>query len=65
VPSLQVVSIPRDWKTAKQDPWWREAIVEELESLRKKKTWELTYLLVGKKAISSQMDIYSETKCRR
>jgi hypothetical protein len=36
--SLQVVSIPRDWKIAKQDPRWREAMVEELEALRKNKT---------------------------
>jgi hypothetical protein len=47
VASLQVLLIPRDWKTTKQNPWWGEAMVEELEALRKNKTWELTHLLVG------------------
>jgi hypothetical protein len=50
--SLQVVSIPRDWQTTKQDPRWCEAMVEELEALRKNKTWELTHLPVGKKVVS-------------
>jgi hypothetical protein len=31
VASLQTVSIPKDWKIAKQDLKWREAMIEELE----------------------------------
>jgi hypothetical protein len=52
VASLQTVSIPNDWKTAKQDPKWREAMIEELEALKKNKTWVLTTLPAGKKAVS-------------
>jgi hypothetical protein len=52
VASLQTVSIPKDWKAAKQDPKWREAMIEELEALRKNKTWVLTTLPAGKKAVS-------------
>ena len=35
VASLQTVSIPKDWKAAKQDPKWRESMIEELEALKK------------------------------
>jgi transposase InsO family protein len=49
VASLQVVSVPKDWKTAKLDPRWCNAMMEELEALRKNRTWELTYLPEGKK----------------
>lgn len=52
VASFQIATIPKDWKEAKQDPRWREAMMEELEALRKNKTWELAYLPKGKKAIS-------------
>lgn len=52
VASLQSVTIPRDWKQAKQDPKWHEATVEELRALEKNKTWELVKLPAGKKAIS-------------
>ncbi|XP_044318516.1 uncharacterized protein [Triticum aestivum] len=52
VASLQTVSIPRDWKAAKQDPKWRESMIEELEALKKNKTWVLTTLPAGKKAVS-------------
>jgi len=52
VASLQFVTIPRDWKQAKQDPKWHEAMVEELRALEKNKTWELVKLPAGKKAIS-------------
>jgi hypothetical protein len=51
VASLQVVSVPKDWKTAKLDPRWCNAMMEELEALRKNRTWELTYLPEGKKAV--------------
>ncbi|XP_048527792.1 uncharacterized protein LOC125507164 [Triticum urartu] len=52
VASLQTVSIPKDWKAAKQDPKWRESMIEELEALKKNKTWVLTTLPAGKKAVS-------------
>lgn len=52
VASLQIAAIPKDWKGAKQDPRWREAMMEELEALRKNKTQELAYLPKGKKAVS-------------
>lgn len=56
VSSLQIVSIPNDWKTAKQDPKWREAMIEELEALKKNKTWVLTTLPAGKKAVSCKWE---------
>jgi len=46
------VTIPRDWKQAKQDPKWHEGMVEELRALEKNKTWELVKLPAGKKVIS-------------
>jgi hypothetical protein len=52
VASLQSISIPTDWKAAKQDPKWRQAMMEELDALRKNKTWELSHLPEGKKAPS-------------
>jgi hypothetical protein len=38
IASLQYVVIPRDWKVAKQDPKWREAMIEELNALERNKT---------------------------
>lgn len=52
VASLQAVIVPKDWKEARQDPKWCEAMREELEALRKNKTWELANLPYGKKAVS-------------
>ncbi|WVZ85689.1 hypothetical protein U9M48_032584 [Paspalum notatum var. saurae] len=52
VASLQSVVIPRDWKQAKQDPKWNEAMLEELRALEKNKTWELVKLPAGKKVVS-------------
>jgi hypothetical protein len=49
IASLQGVSTPTDWKTAKMDPKWRDAMIEELEALKKNKTWVLTRLPEGKK----------------
>jgi hypothetical protein len=46
------VSTPADWKAVKMDPKWRDAMIEELEALKKNKTWELTLLPEGKKAVS-------------
>jgi hypothetical protein len=51
IASLQSVMIPRDWKAAKQDPKWHEAMREELNALEKNKTWELVPLPTGKRAV--------------
>jgi hypothetical protein len=51
IASLQSVVIPRDYKVAKQDPKWREAMIEELNALERNKTWELVHLPAGKRAI--------------
>jgi hypothetical protein len=40
---LQTVSIPKDWKIAKKDPMWHEAVIEELETLKKNKTCVLPH----------------------
>jgi len=52
VASLQSVSIPRNWKEAKQDPKWKEAMLEELAALEKNKTWDLVPFPVGKKVVN-------------
>src|SRR6266498_4672036 len=49
--SLQSVSIPRDWKEAKQDPKWKEAMLEELTALEKHKTWNLVPSPLDKKVV--------------
>ena len=41
VTTLQSVQIPKNWKEAKQDPRWKEAMLEELAALEKNDTWEL------------------------
>ena len=58
VASLQTVSVPKDWKAARLDPRWCNAMMEELEALKKNKTWELTYLPKGKNAVGCKW-IYS------
>ena len=50
IASLQSVVIPRDWKVAKQDPKWREAMIEELNALERNKTWGLVHFPAGKRA---------------
>ncbi|WVZ87161.1 hypothetical protein U9M48_033847 [Paspalum notatum var. saurae] len=52
IASLQSVSIPRDWKEAKQDLKWKEAMLEELTALEKNKTWDLVPFPVGKKVVN-------------
>ena len=52
IASLQSAHIPKDWKEAKHDPKWREAMLEELRALEKNKTWDLVKLPPGKKAVS-------------
>jgi hypothetical protein len=45
------VSIPKDWRCAKHDPKWKDAMKEELFALQKNKTWKLVHLPEGKKAV--------------
>jgi hypothetical protein len=51
IASLDIVSIPKCWQVAKEDPKWKAAMLEELEALKKNKTWELVPLPPGKKAV--------------
>ncbi len=51
IPSLQIVPIPKDWKCAKQDPRWKDAMKEKFNALVKNKTWELVRLPPEKKAV--------------
>jgi hypothetical protein len=52
VASLQSMILPKDWREAKQNPRWKEAMLEELAALEKNKTWELVSFPVGKKVVS-------------
>jgi hypothetical protein len=52
VASLQSMILPKDWREAKQNPRWKEAMLEELAPLEKNKTWELVPFPVGKKVVS-------------
>jgi hypothetical protein len=78
VASLQTITIPRDWQSSKQDPKWQEAMIEELEALKKNKIWVLTKLLTEKKAVSCKWiymvkqnpggegrTVYSQIGCKR
>ena len=51
IASLDIVSIPKSWQVAKEDPKWKTAMIEELEALVKNKTWKLVSLPAGKKAV--------------
>ena len=51
IASLQTVSIPKDWRCAKQNPRWKKAMEEELHALMRNKTWELALLPEGKKVV--------------
>lgn len=51
ISSLDSISIPTNWKTAKEDPKWKEAMLEEMRALEKNKTWELVYLPPGKQPV--------------
>jgi hypothetical protein len=48
IASLDSVSVPTNWKLAKEDPRWKEAMLEEMRALEKNKTWELVDLPPGK-----------------
>jgi hypothetical protein len=49
IASLQSVVIPSDWRAAKQDTKWHDAMLEEMAALEKNKTWALVSLPKGKK----------------
>jgi hypothetical protein len=48
---LSTVSIPNTVQEALVDSCWKDAMNEELRSLKKNTTWEITDLLVGKKFV--------------
>nr|ABA94354.1 retrotransposon protein, putative, unclassified [Oryza sativa Japonica Group] len=52
VASLDSVQIPKDWREAKQDPRWHQAMLDELEALEKNKTWDLVPFPKGKKIVN-------------
>jgi hypothetical protein len=52
VASLQSVVIPKNWKEEKQDPKWKEAMLEELAALEKNKTWDLVPSPIGEKVVN-------------
>jgi hypothetical protein len=51
VASLDFVSIPTNWKLAKEDPKRKEAMLEEMRALEKNRTWELMDLPQGKQPV--------------
>lgn len=44
IASLDFVAIPTNWKEAKEDPKWKDAMLDEMRALEKNKTWELVDL---------------------
>ena len=52
IASFQSIVIPKDWREAKNDPKWHEAMMEEMSALEKNKTWELVPFPTGKKVVS-------------
>ena len=51
VTSLYSVSIPTNWKLAREDSKWKEAMLEDMRALEKNRTWELVNLLQGKQPV--------------
>jgi hypothetical protein len=49
IASLHFVVTPTDWRATKQDPKWHDAMVEEMATLEKNKTWVLVSLPKGMK----------------
>ena len=43
--------LPRDWREAKLNPKWREAMLEEMAALDKNNTWVITPLPANKKVV--------------
>lgn len=44
-------AIPTNWKEAKEDPKWKDAMLDEMRALEKNKTWELVDLPQGKQPV--------------
>ncbi|XP_073102506.1 uncharacterized protein [Elaeis guineensis] len=51
IASLSSISIPKNWKVAKEDPKWKAAMLEEMRALEKKNTWEPVSLLAGQQTV--------------
>ncbi|XP_073098849.1 uncharacterized protein [Elaeis guineensis] len=51
IASLSSVSIPKNWKVAKEDPKWKAAMLEEMRALEKNNTWELVSLPADKQTM--------------
>ena len=51
IASLDSTSLPTDWKDAMKDPRWNAAMLEEMEALKKNKTWELVTLPKDKEPV--------------
>ncbi|KAE8670892.1 APO protein 3 [Hibiscus syriacus] len=49
--SINTVKIPRNVTEAFQSPEWKKAVEEEIKALQKNKTWSLTDLPKGKRAV--------------
>jgi hypothetical protein len=47
--SLWLSQLIGEWRAAKQDPKWHDAMLEGMAALEKNKTWELVSLPKGKK----------------
>jgi hypothetical protein len=51
IASLDSTTIPANWEDAIKDPKWKAAMIEEMNALKKNKTWELVELPSGKEAV--------------
>jgi hypothetical protein len=51
IASLDSTYVPTDWKDAIKDPKWNAAMLEEMEALKKNKTWELVTLPKDKEPV--------------
>jgi hypothetical protein len=48
------LNTPNSWQEALRDPKWRQSMEEEIETLRRMKTWELVDLPPNRKAIKNK-----------
>ena len=51
VANMSTVEIPKTWQEAFKKTEWREAIDDEMNALKKNKTWEVTSLPAGKNPV--------------
>ena len=63
--SLYSSSLPRKTKEALRNPRWKEAMEDEISSLKKNNTWDKCMLPKGKKTSRLQMGFYNKVSCRR